>query len=250
MNILLDGFLERVTMTSLRSVKNYFKEVRNQNHELIWARTWDDTKRGIDWAENLPGISPGRWAVGYNYLYMMTRILNEMEPRAVLDMGLGISSTLISHYFAFKKYSDGLHDIIEQDPEWIEFYQKKHELPAASTIHICPSVEKELNGRVYNAYSGFEEVIAGKKYDVISIDGPKGTPFYSRRDVLPFLPGILKESFVIIMDDSTRSGEQATIKEITSILKSNGIETCRARYPGGTDCTIITSTDRSFFCTM
>ena len=46
------------------------ERIKRQNLELIWARVWDDTKVDIEWLKELPGISPGRWAVGYNYIYI------------------------------------------------------------------------------------------------------------------------------------------------------------------------------------
>ena len=70
-----------------------FIYLERQTKELIWAKIWEDTKKGVDWMENMPGISPGRWAVTYNYLYVITRILNEVRPRSILEFGLGFSST-------------------------------------------------------------------------------------------------------------------------------------------------------------
>ena len=85
---------------------SYFRSIRRENQELLWARIWDDTKHNLDWIEKMPGISPGRMAVGYNYLYVMTRILNDLKPKHVLDMGLGISSTLISYYMDYYNKND------------------------------------------------------------------------------------------------------------------------------------------------
>jgi hypothetical protein len=141
-----------------KTLKWYFETLKKQNDELIWAKTWDDTKRTIPWAETLPSISPGRWAVGYNYLYVMTRILNEKEPHSVLDLGLGISSTLISAYFDFMKFDDGIHSIVEQSREWADFYAAKHRISKSSKIHVLDCVQKEFDGCKYNAYENFGNV--------------------------------------------------------------------------------------------
>ncbi len=237
-------------MGIISSAKNYLKTIRNQNYELIWAKTWDDTKKGIEWIADLPGVSPGRWAVGYNYLYVMTRILNEKEPKSILDIGLGISSTLISQYFIGKSISDGLHDVIEQDKVWADFYSSKHELPDSTKIHISELSEKVYKNSKYFSYSDISSIVKGKKYDVISIDGPWGGEKYSRRDVLEFIPEILSDSFVIVMDDTNRKGEQSTVKAIKKILEENGIKYCEGIYFGMTYCTVITSADNSFLCSM
>ena len=233
----------------IKRLKAQIIENRNLEWELVWARTWDDTKKDIEWIQHLPGISPGRWAVGYNYMYVMTRILNEFSPEKVLDLGLGISSSLISTYFGFSG-KKGTHDIIEQDSGWATFYVKTHGLSDSSHIHIVNSVKKEYKGSIYNAYENISDIVCNKKYNVISIDAPKGSTDYSRRDVLPFLPEILSEDFVILMDDSERKGEQATIVEIKDILEKNGIEYCYGEFLGYSKLSIITSASYKYICTM
>lgn len=237
-------------MNIISAAKLYLRTLLVQNYELIWAKTWDDTKRGVDWIKDLPGISPGRWAVGYNYLYVMTRILNEKEPKRVLDLGLGISSTLISQYFKGNNITDGIHDVVEQDADWASFYTKKNRISSATTINLSECVSKIFDGVKYNAYKDLDIIVKGKKYDVISIDGPKGTQKYSRRDILDFLPEILNESFVIVMDDSERRGEKETIKDIEKLLEANGINYCEGRYPGVSECTVVASVDNKFLCSM
>ena len=121
-------------MNKVLQLKEFLKNLEKQNHELLWAKIWDDTRRDIVWLNDLPGISPGRWAVGYNYIYVMTRILNTIKPESVLDVGLGISSSLIGAYFSYQNI--GSHLIIEQDAEWVDFYKKDHKLSPFSTIKV------------------------------------------------------------------------------------------------------------------
>jgi 3,4-dihydroxy-2-butanone 4-phosphate synthase len=67
---------------------------------------------------------------------------------------------------------------------------------------------------------------------------------------LEFIPQILEKSFVIVMDDAEREGEIATIAEIESALKRNGIKFCKGIYPGMTTCCVIASADSEFLCSM
>lgn len=237
-------------MQILYRLKDRMRLIRNQNYELLWAKVWDDTKKGIVWVENMPGISPGRWAVGYNYLYVMTRILNEKKPVNVLECGLGISSTLISHYFSGENVVNGNHDVIEHDSNWVHFYSINNRISPATTIHTVECIEKEYKGKKYNAYKDISGIVNGKKYDVISIDGPKGRFAYSRRDIIDYIPEILNESFVIVIDDTERHGEQVTVRDIENILKEKNIEFCKGIYEGMSRCTILTSKDNKFLCTM
>ena len=118
----------------ITKLKNKLLYTRRQNAELIWARVWEDTKNGIDWLRDLPSISPGRWAVGYAYIYILTRVLNDFEPHRILDIGLGISSSIISTYMKHQSFNDSCHTIVEHDPEWISFYINKNKLSEASKI--------------------------------------------------------------------------------------------------------------------
>lgn len=214
---------------------------------------WHDTTRGLPWLKEIPSISPGRWAVGYNYLYVMTRILNDIQPRSILELGLGASTTLISQYINyFYKSGNGTysHMIAEHDEAWIDFYTKSHELNPSSII-IKQDIVKMSSVGEYNAYKNLEKDIKGKKFSVISVDAPIGTDSaYSRRDILEFIPDILEESFVIVIDDANREGEKNTIKEIEMILKRNHIIYGIHFYTGETDCCVITSEDNIFICSL
>lgn len=223
---------------------------RKNTDELLWAQIWNDTSNGIEWIKDLPSFSPGRWAVGYNYLYVMTRILNEMKPHSVLDLGLGISSTLISCYFAHQQFDDGLHTIVEHNEEWIKFYLKEHSLSGNSKIVLCENEIRTIKGHRYNAYHGLKNQLKGERYSVISVDGPEGSIKYSRRDILDLLPNIICDSFIILMDDADRKGENRTVKDIKKLLKNNGIEFYCGDYSGFSNCCVIASADNKYFCTL
>lgn len=224
--------------------------IEKQNEELIWAQTWHDTILGIDWAKNLSGISPGRWAVGYNYIYVMTRILNETKPSKILDLGLGLSSTLIGTYLNYKKDDDRSHTIIEHDKNWADFYWGGRANLEYSTIIIKGLATKTYNGVEYYAYSDIADVVSGNRYDVISVDAPFEGTKYSRRDIIDYIPDILNDSFVVIIDDVNRQGEKNTVSDIEDKLRHGGIRYKIGYYTGMTDCCVIVSDDFSYLCTL
>lgn len=47
----------------LSKIREFLKELRGGNRELLWAQIWNDTRRGIEWLGDDFGVSPGRWAV-------------------------------------------------------------------------------------------------------------------------------------------------------------------------------------------
>lgn len=232
---------------------HFLKSLRDQNEEILYASIWRDTLRGIPWAESLPSISPGRFAVGYNYLYVITRILIDMKPKSILDVGLGISSTIISTYFN-SLAEKGEHIIIEHDKKWADYYLQSHKLSDSSSVVFQELITRTLGNAVYDCYKkeGLDEAIKEKKFSVISIDAPIGRPKgkYARRDLLNYIPQILEKSFVIIVDDAGRRGEKNTIIEIEQILKNNGIKYSRSIYYGNSHVCVIASQDNVHFCSL
>ena len=237
-------------MDKLTEMQIQMRQLQGSMDDLSYARVWEDTCRDIDWLQDLPGISPGRWAVGYNYIYVMTRILNELRPRSVLELGLGISTTLISNYFRHHQEDRSEHITIEQDSGWRDFYVKNHQIPDCTDIRIVPVVHREKDGQVFEAYEDLHPIIGGKKFSVISIDGPHGATYFARRDLLPYIPVILPEKFVIVMDDAQRPGEQRTIADLLRKLKAANIEFTIGYYKGSKYCAVITSKNLWQFCSL
>lgn len=235
----------------IKVLKEYLKNLGGVNKEILWAQIWHDTIKGCEWIGEDFGVSPGRWAVGYDYLYVMTRILEEIRPKYVLDMGLGISTSLISLYFDYYKYEKGEHIVIEHDEKWIEFYTKRHKISPNTHINGSVLIDKDIKGHVFTGYNNFAEIVYKKKFDVISIDGPFGSEGkYSRGDIVECIPDILGESFVIIFDDMHRTGEQNTFEEIKQILANKGIAYRFGSYSGAKRCGVIVSEDNGFICSM
>lgn len=63
--------------------------------ENVWANIFNNTISNSPWLKD-KSFSPGRWGVGYAYLYVMYRVLNEIRPRRILELGLGQSTRMIA----------------------------------------------------------------------------------------------------------------------------------------------------------
>ncbi len=64
------------------------------------------------------------------------------------------------------------------------------------------------------------------------------------------LQDCLADEFVIMIDDTERSGEKNTVAEMTGVLKQNGIAYGIGKYSGVKDCTVISSANLKFICSM
>ena len=99
--------------------------------EAVWAQIFNNTISESLWLKDKT-FSPGRWAVGYPYLYVMYRVLNETRPKRILELGLGQSTRMIAQYAA--AFQDVEHIVVEHDPEWVEFFCNDFPLPKNTKV--------------------------------------------------------------------------------------------------------------------
>lgn len=218
--------------------------------ESVWAAIFNNTISNSKWLGN-KSFAPGRWAVGYGFLYVMYRVLNEMHPKHILELGLGQTTKLISQYIAAT--SDAKHYVVEGDPNWIEFFCNTLEL-AENTEIVCLNYEmvSYKEAEKVRVFGGFKEKFEREKFDFISIDAPWGGDMkqYSRIDILDLLPDCIDENFVIMIDDCERSGERNTVEEIERRLQESGILYKIGRYYGKRDFILITAEHMRFLTSM
>ena len=237
-------------LEAVNSSKDISREIRNINKEILWAETFNNTISDSSWLKD-KSFSPGRWAVGYQYLYAVYRILNAVKPKKILELGLGQSTKLLSQYAKANK--EVKHTVVEHDQEWIDFYKRENELAENTEIlKLEREYRKYKNDDKVLAFKEFKENLQGQKFDFISIDAPLGAnaKIYARVDVLEILPECLEEDFVIVIDDYNRKGEKNTVNEIERILKEHNISYCKGIYYGEKECMVISSKKLKFVCSM
>lgn len=234
------------TTERLRTLSEKADTIISQQQELIMAHKYHDTIADYEWLK-YKGISPGKWAVDYTFCYTLARTLNAMHPQDILECGLGQSSRLIHQYAAFYQVNALT---CEHDQNWIEF------LKAEVGDHYPINIKKvELQNINYKdehtlSYKDFEKLFDGKKFDFIVIDGPFGSPHYSRSQAIALCNNNLKERFCIIMDDTEREGEKETVGEIKELLEKKAIDFVMATYFSIKSHTLICSRDLSFLTSL
>ncbi len=223
--------------------------------EILWANIYHDTIVGSEWLQDKT-ISPGgpyRWAVGYNFLYALYRVLDEMRPQHILELGLGQSTRLTGQY---ARYFGAAHFVVEHDKDWVNFFCNSwRKMPNQTIIYLTELVQKELSGNRYCAYKEFDNLIkeVDTSFELIMVDGPiGGSGERSRRDIVAYLPNMLSEEFVILIDDCGRKGEDNLIREIREILNENNIQHSFGLLQSGAACHvgIIACKKWRFFASM
>lgn len=233
-----------------------FYDMKKRIYELQFANLYHDAIAGCKWMpENGLGICPSGWAVGYPYLYIVFRILNDINPTNILECGIGQSTRLIGQYAkAFHDKSEIQFLIVEQDQGWIDTFQKNFEISKKTEImHLDVHKSNVITNGITQKneaerYISFKEALKGRKFDFISIDAPHGEVWedYSRVDILDILPDCLMDKFCIVMDDYDQRGEQNTVELIKRILDDNKIPYFMNVYTAVKQMAVIASADFFF----
>ena len=209
---------------------------------------WDYAK-GIRWMDPQLALTPGGWAVGYDYLYVLCRALEIVKPDHILEAGLGQSSKIILNYY---KAHSCRYDIIEQSQEWHDFFKKENDIPQGVNVHIrplCTAYNKFYDAEI-NSYSEVETIVGNNKFSLISIDGPWGCEGLSRGDLLPYLPECLADNFVIMLDDYNRAGEKEMIRLLEARMRDAQVSFLKKVYGSKKQFCLITSPNNSFLCSL
>ena len=207
----------------LDSIQNLQKKAQTQYQELNFADLLHDSAGGSSWLKDKSFALYG-WAANYSFIYTLFRILDNVRPAKILEMGLGQTSLVTSQYVAHNNPAAEV-DIIENDASWINIYRPR--LAAGENIRLnqcdIEFFDEEGQNRRYNR-AALSQITADKKYNLIIVDGPMGGgQKYPRSNILDLVEKNLAPDFIIIFDDVERPGEQATIARTQDKLKTMGI---------------------------
>lgn len=207
--------IENIEEVKLQQYKNY--------SELNFADLLHDSMQNRDWLKD-KNFSLYLGAANYSFIYTLFRVLDNVNPQNILEMGMGQTSKLTSQYVAYKNQNATL-DIIENDADWIDIYQSQLPLNERVKIHLCNLEFFEFKGVENRKYRALDNVIKDKKYNLVIVDGPLGSrQLLPRSNIIDIVMSNLADDFIIIFDDAERKGEQETISQTKAKLTELGIE--------------------------
>jgi len=232
----------------VRKLKKIKQENLLQNKELEWAHVYHDSIRGKAWLEQLP-LNVGRWAGSYALFYILNRILNDFRPASIIEMGLGESSKFISAYLKHELPGSS-HLIIEQSPKWQDAFNARFKLSPGTEIKICEATVKDVKGHSSSCYLGLE-AIAQQKFDLYLIDGPNGSPRYSRYDMVRIAEHLKPpDEFIIVVDDYERDAEKESASDLLAMLEQKNLKTYQGVYPGNATVLVIATEKYKYTTTL
>jgi hypothetical protein len=201
----------------LKNIKIKQDELNNRLIELEWSQIYHDSIRGKKWIEELP-LNIGRWSGNYTFFYVLNRILSEVKPKSILELGLGESTKYISTFIE-NELIETKHLVVEHDLDWANNFNKKFSLSKNTKVLHLNLNESNISGLSKFNYEKFDS-IASEEFDFFLIDGPFGSERESRDDIIELVKNFNQErSFVIMFDDSKRKGEYETIISLINILE-------------------------------
>jgi hypothetical protein len=158
-------------------------------------------------------------AANHSLLYLLLRTLREFAPANVLELGAG-QSTLLIHAVneALKLGMDVT--TVEHDAGWAAHTQP---LVSHRVVH-APLTPATVDGKSIEYYAT-SFLPPGKRFSLVLVDGP---PAYSeslsfaRLGCLDFLPDVLADDFMLIIDDAERAAEAYLVAKLAERFRAQG----------------------------
>ncbi|MFN5443157.1 MAG: hypothetical protein ACK48V_02905 [Crocinitomicaceae bacterium] len=232
----------------LKNIKIKQDEINNRLIELEWSQIYHDSIRGKKWIEELP-LNIGRWAGNYTFFYVLYRILSEVKPKSILELGLGESTKYISTFIE-NELLETKHLVVEHDLDWANNFTKKFSLSKNTEVLHLNLNESTISGLSKFNYQNFDNIISDE-FDFFLIDGPFGSERESRDDIIELVKNFNHDrSFVIMFDDSNRKGEHETIINLINILEEKQIKYFTFTYSGNKSVTVIASKEYKYLSSL
>lgn len=241
----------------MRKIKNTICDIKETialTRENYWANVFHDSIKGCCFFDENTSLSLGRFAIGYPGMYALFRILRDVHPKNILELGLGQTTTMIGSYVNYynENKDEGIkHVLVEHNQKWLDTWLSKHSL-RHSHIHRLDMVDTFYEGATVKVYNNFKENVLSEniKYDLVVVDAPYGSDIYSRIDILSIIDTGLSDSFNILMDDTNRKGEKNTVMRILEQLDKKMISYRWKEFKGEDNTIIIASEDRKYTVTI
>lgn len=232
----------------LKSLLNEFRDkhdkTQNQLTEIEWANIYHDSINNKPEIKSL-ALNVGRWAGNYSFFYLLNRILDDFEPKKILEFGLGESSKFIGAHIS-AGYIKSKHKIIEHDDEWKSHFLSRYKLPDSSEIIKLKLTETRIEKHTVTSYEKVE-IAYDDEIELFIVDGPFGSPRFSRFDIVALVKLFNQDKkFIIIMDDYQRVGERDTSEKLLTVFKEINIDVQYTVFSGNKKQMLISSNHYRF----
>lgn len=177
----------------------------------------------------LPPLVATGSAANWSLLYLVCRSALEGGITKVCEIGGGETTILLNHFQTSVGYT---HEVVETDEEWCRRISDR----INRRLPVTGLAEKVISRR---PALGFTPVPTGP-FDLVVVDGPVGTPRWSRWSALEILERLASD-FIVIFDDVERRGEQDLVREF---IRANPNAGRRFYYGSKAQCVVFDGAGR------
>lgn len=249
----LNTDLKELLYLIIEDIKKQQEYINNLNSEMVYSqnllkeiqysRVFADSITKSEWLSD-KSFSLINSAANYSFFYVLYRILNEVKPQNILELGLGQTTKMTTQYVSY--FNESNLQVIEDNQEWIDKFSKCLSLSDNVKINQVNSINVLIDYNECLKYENFDRLLNNNLFDLVIIDGPLGYgQMYPRTNIWDIV-NYLNNSFVIIIDDYDRKGEQNTCKKLFEILSKKGIDFDQITFKGLKHQLVIYSPDNKF----
>jgi hypothetical protein len=160
----------------------------------------------------VPPLYPVGSAANAGLLYTVFRLAEDFPGLDWLELGAGQSSLLLDALARAGRIGTAL--TLEHDADWAARIGAR----VGHEVRTAPLRPAEVLGVAAATYDFAPE----RRYDIVVVDGPIGTPRRSRWGALKLLETALADEFVVLFDDAERPGERETIARFLAMQPAAG----------------------------
>lgn len=184
-----------------RAVENAFEQI-----EALLA-IYKDTAATI----GLPKTR--KYAASPDFLRIITRLFLEHSPGTVVECGSGVSTIVMA--YMMKRRGQGIVYSLEHDTEFAAATKKQlqmHGLDAFAKVVDAP-LESSFRAEKHVTWYSLENLPRVASIDLLVVDGPPAhIGSRARQPAVPLLVSAFSEEAIVLLDDSDRSDEKATVQ--------------------------------------
>lgn len=203
-----------------------------ETRELKYLMLLERSLRHLDIVEPL---YPVRGAANSSYLYLLLRLVTELPVDRVLELGAGESTVLLDRLARHRPFQ---RVTLEDHAGWRDRVAAR----VTEAPRLAPLVPCSAAGHSAPGYD--PQTLAGEApFQLLLVDGPRGTRRRSRWGCLPLMERCLDREFVVVIDDAERRGELDTVRAALDLLAARGA-TVEHRFIHATQSQCVIATPR------
>lgn len=183
--------------------------------EIAFADIFRQLQSRCPWLDHT--IYPVGGAASHSFVCILVRTLEECGIKTVIEFGAGQSSKILSKWALT---TGGKVFTVEQDAYWADHCRNELAHPNYHVIHapMC----KLPSGLEWYDEAEIKRQLGGVKADLIIVDGPIGTPRWSRAGIIECFAALCQPEWAVLWDDLERFGDYESFAKFIQVMSNPG----------------------------